>query len=136
MRGISFAYTTPPLLAGVKSVTWRNWDTDYAKSFKRGEVCTAWDRSPRVGGKKVGEIEIRLVHQECSSDLPDEFWVWEGMRFLFWHPDVLPTKLWGKPCNPESFSFESFCAWRRESHIGFVVEFRLLRTMPGVRTVY
>ena len=54
MKIISFAWTTEALLAGIKTCTRRDWNDDYARRFKNGEFCQAFDRNPRAGGKRVG----------------------------------------------------------------------------------
>jgi hypothetical protein len=58
MKIISFAWTTPALLAGSKCVTRREWDKKYAESFEAGEYVQAFDKSPRAGGKCVAIIEL------------------------------------------------------------------------------
>ncbi len=59
---ISFAWTTVAFLAGVKICTRRKWNDDYAEKiievYKRGESVDAWDKLPRAGGKKIGQIEL------------------------------------------------------------------------------
>lgn len=83
MRIISFAWTTPALLAREKTVTRRDWKSSYAKTFHKGDLLQAWDRSPRFGGKKVGVI--RLTHtpyRERLCDIPQGDWWNEGFAYL------------------------------------------------------
>lgn len=84
MRIISFAWTTPALLAGVKCVTRRDWQDRYALSFEKGERCQAWDKSPRTGqGKRVGTIELTASPvKESTRNIPGEDWVNEGFEYL------------------------------------------------------
>ena len=58
MRIISFAWTTPALLAGAKTVTRRDWKGRHGMAFHEGDFVQAWDRSPRVGGKQVATIQL------------------------------------------------------------------------------
>lgn len=137
MHIISFSYCVAPLLCGAKTATWRNWDGDYAKRFTKGQTCAAYDRCPRAFGKKVAEIRLTANPEYMSSaDVPDKFWIEEGMKWLYEHPGYLPKTLWGRPCNLEHFSFAAFRRWQASNHLGFIVRFELTRVMPGVRTVY
>lgn len=58
MRIISFAWTTPQLLASKKTVTRRRWKEC---RLKPGELVQAWDKQPRFGGKRVAIIRIVKV---------------------------------------------------------------------------
>ena len=76
---ISFAWTTDALMEGKKTVTRRDWDDKYASRFKVGEVCSAYDKSPRYGGKKVGEIRLtKAPWKQWLHDVTDEDEVKEG----------------------------------------------------------
>ena len=73
MKIISFAWTTDALLAGKKTVTRRDWNSKYASGFKSGEVCSAYDKSPRYGGKKVGEVRLtKAPYKQWLRDVTDE----------------------------------------------------------------
>lgn len=127
-RIISFAWTTPALLAGVKTVTRRAWNPDYARSFKPGELVLAYDRSPRVGGKKVANLEIRSVRWERDHDAPDSDWAAEGMQFIHERPALWPINqsgprrrgVRGLAIDP---SWEHFCAWRMGGGFSWVIRF-------------
>ena len=81
MRNISFAWTTPALLAGRKTVTRREWNDDYARSFREGDLVAAYDRQPRFKGKQIGVI--RLTEKPCFTDaLPEQDWEGEGFEYL------------------------------------------------------
>lgn len=58
MMIISYAWTTEALLRGLKRCSRRDWKDDYAKRFKSGRQYQAYDRNPRVGGERVGIIEM------------------------------------------------------------------------------
>lgn len=82
MKIISFAHTTPALLAGHKTVTRRYWNPRHAASFTPGEIVQAWDKSPRFGGKKVAEIKLLAVYPEHMIDAPDEDYAHEGFVWM------------------------------------------------------
>lgn len=60
VRIISFAWTTPALLKGEKTVTRRAWKSC---PFKKGDLAQAWDKLPRAKGKRVGTIRIVSVRR-------------------------------------------------------------------------
>lgn len=41
-----------------KSETRRDWTDDYAKQFRVGDICKAYDKNPRIGGKEIARIQI------------------------------------------------------------------------------
>lgn len=66
---VSFAWTTPALLAGAKTVTRRDWTAEYAARFRAGHLVDAWDRSPRTGkGRKVATISLTCDPYQQMSD--------------------------------------------------------------------
>lgn len=80
---ISFAYTTPALLAGAKTVTRREWKPKHARSFKAGDLVAAYDRSPRLCGKQVATIQLTAAPSwEPDSATPDTDFEAEGFAFL------------------------------------------------------
>jgi hypothetical protein len=83
MKIISFSWTTPAVKARRKSVTRRDWDRGYAQSFQKGELVQAYDRSPRVGGKRFGTIRIlEKPYVESTDEIPDSDWEGEGFAYL------------------------------------------------------
>lgn len=91
---ISFAHTTPALLAGKKTVTRRDWKPGHAAKFHSGLDVDAWDRSPRVKrARRVAEIRIVSVRLEPIQRLLDDpryaeiEWRREGGRMLWPSPD-------------------------------------------------
>ncbi|RYG49039.1 hypothetical protein EON79_02615 [bacterium] len=90
MRAISFAWTTPAVLADkftpelpAKCVTRRDWKPSYAASFKPGEILSAWTRQPRFGGEKFGTVSVIAVTQELVFDVdPETDWRQEGFGML------------------------------------------------------
>jgi hypothetical protein len=80
---VSFAYTVDALLAGRKKCTRRDWNADYARRFKEGSVHLAYDRLPRVHGKKVGNIKItQKPYLENTRDIPDTDFEAEGLKYM------------------------------------------------------
>ena len=82
MKIISFAWTTPALLAGAKTVTRRDWSAGYAARFAPGELVCAYDRNPRFKGKQVATIRITSVVLGTAFKLPPEDWEAEGFAYL------------------------------------------------------
>jgi len=58
MKIISFAWTTDALVKGLKTETRRDWTDDYARQFRVGDVCKAFNKNPRCGGKEIARIQI------------------------------------------------------------------------------
>jgi hypothetical protein len=81
---ISFSFTTEAFLQGTKTVTRRKWTDRYfaqwLRAWGQGQLThDAYDKSPRVGGRKVGKLI--LTHQpkkEMLSDFPAEDLLAEG----------------------------------------------------------
>lgn len=76
MSWISFAWTTPALLAGRKTVTRRLWDDRFAQhfiwAFYRGDLVTAYDKNPRNGGKPVATIRLtEKPHKERLREITE-----------------------------------------------------------------
>jgi hypothetical protein len=88
---ITFAWTTPQFLAGIKTVTRRDWsDRTFAQWCKAWDeqrlVHHAWDKSPRCGGKKVGTLILTArPYRERLGDFPEydlaaEGGLWASMQ--------------------------------------------------------
>lgn len=84
MKIISFAWTTPALLAGQKTVTRREWQPKYAGRFHEGDLIAAWNRQPRFrGGQHVATIRLTQdPYIERINDIPDADWLGEGFAYL------------------------------------------------------
>lgn len=117
MKIISFAWTTPALLAGYKTRTRREWSDKYAKRFKVGDLIQAWDKQPRFKGKKVAIIRITGIKKEDISLMPDEDYCKEGFAYLF----RINKTIFGK--HPVA-AFED---WREEGGEYWVIDFELLK---------
>lgn len=69
---ISFAWTTPALLARAKSATRRMWAPSHAAKFRAGQIVDAYDRSPRLGGRRVATIRIARDPWKQRTGLMDD----------------------------------------------------------------
>ena len=80
---ISFAWTTPALLAGRKTVTRRDWTKAYAHRFHAGELEQAWDRTPRIGGHQVAIIRLVFApYPGHTGMMPKSDYEAEGFAYL------------------------------------------------------
>ena len=107
MRFISFAWTVPALLAGAKTVTRRAWKASHAERFSSGELVSAFDKDPRAGGKKIGEIRLtRAPYLEDVADMPAADYAGEGFAYFERHPEELPANApqWMHGLTRERFS--------------------------------
>jgi len=83
MMTISFAWTTPALLAGVKTVTRRDWNPEYAARFRAGQLVAAYDRQPRYRGRQVATIRLtQPPYRQSTADAPESDWEAEGFAYL------------------------------------------------------
>jgi hypothetical protein len=83
MKIIAFAWTTPALLAGRKTVTRREWSDDYARRFRAGDTIAAYDRNPRHGGRQVATIRLtRDPYRESTAKAPEADYEGEGFAYL------------------------------------------------------
>ena len=122
MKIISFAWTTPALRAGRKTVTRRHWDPKYALRFHQGDRVLAYDRSPCIGGRPVAEIELTADPTwEANAAMPDSDYEAEGYAYM--HEQAqLPRALPQDIASPELFR-----AWQRGGEWNWVVRFKLIR---------
>lgn len=126
-RIVSFAWTTPALLAGAKTVTRRDWDDDYARRFSAGELITAFNRSPRHKGEPIATLRVVSVTLERAAEAPDSDWEAEGFEWFTRHPQALPKS--GPFADLQSVSWESYCAWRRYGDVDWVFRFEVVRLL-------
>lgn len=152
MKVISFAWTTPALVAGHKTVTRRDWQHDYARRFVAGERVQAFNRSPRHGGAAVAIIEIVSCIYESEGEMPDADYAGEGFEYLAAHPDLLPKT--GQFSDPERVSrewFDEYRSWTQDvssnafQPMSYVIRFRVVeltelgraaaKMLPDVREV-
>ncbi len=83
---ISFAWTTAAFLAGEKTCTRRNWSPEYAAKFKVGSIHQAYDKNPRIGGHKIGELRIlRDPYPEPVLYAPESDYEHEGLAWMDVH---------------------------------------------------
>lgn len=120
---ISFSWTSPPLIAGRKTMTWRDWDDTYARQFKPGQLVAAYNRSPRNHGVMVATIRITSVEKIPISHLTDEDYELEGLAYLHEHPEQCPKTLFGQKFMPWMVTREAFDLRRQSGEVGWCVRF-------------
>ncbi|KKL07637.1 hypothetical protein LCGC14_2584010 [marine sediment metagenome] len=105
---VSFAWTTPALLAGRKSVTRRDWTTRFASQFHVSDLVSAYDKLTRNHGRHVATVPVlRAPYQEALGEVPDSDYEAEGFLFFEEHPELLPTSApWPK------MNWDVFNRWR------------------------
>lgn len=114
---ISFAWTSPALTAGKKTVTRRDWKRAHATKFKKGDIVTAYNKSPRNGGKPIAKIQLTAdPYLERTSKMTLESYTREGLTWLHSIGVVVPPDLW-------------FNAWRDLDELVYVIEFELLEVL-------
>ena len=125
MKIISFAWTTPALVARRKTVTRRHWKERFALGFKEGEEVWAYDKQARNHGHAVAVIRLtRAPYLELYNDMPDDDFEAEGFKFFEEHPEQLPP---GAPW-PE-MNWNTFDGLRRSPAMVWVVRFELMHTI-------
>jgi len=121
MKEISFAWTTPALVTGHKTVTRREWQDDYAHRFHAGDPVTALDRERRYKGQPVGLLRLTAEPElQQTDDAPKTDYVAEGFLYLDWLNEkvdgLTPQALWR--------------AWSKTPRFLWVVRFELVRLSP------
>ena len=115
---ISFAWTTPALLAGAKTCTRRTWSGKYAKAFHAGQLVDAYDRQPCYGGKKVATIRLTAdPYLESTGLMTEQDYIDEGFQWMEDQGTVM------RKLPPRQF----FDNWRDSNELVYVVRFKLLR---------
>jgi hypothetical protein len=121
MKIISFAWTTPALLAGAKTCTRRDWKILYALRFHKDDVCLAYDRQPRFKGKPIATIRLTAdPYQENTKYAPTTDYAAEGFAWLKEHGILVDGKydvdmLWK--------------VWKMDGFYKWVVRFELLEIL-------
>lgn len=114
MMIISFAWTTDAFLANRKTETRRDWNENYAKRFKKGDMVKAYDRQPRFGGKQIGSLQItKEPYYQHISKMPESAFEFEGFAYM----QERGIKIWGKNAR------QAFDEWRDEDEFYWVIEF-------------
>jgi len=123
MKIISMAWTAGAFVAWRKRATRRKWKDSYAAMFKPGDVCQVYDRSPRVGGKRIGWLVIESIGKERIGSMPDEDFELEGFGWM----EEAGVDFRGMPAR------EAFEAWRRSDpdEMYWVIRFSRLVLTAG-----
>jgi hypothetical protein len=116
----------------VKTVTRRDWDPDYARSFKTGQEVFAYNRSPRARGIHIATIKLTAAPTyEPTSQMPDSDYDAEGFRWLYQHPDALPKSMQNTWFKESNLSWESFVSSRSAGEWNYVIRFELVGLTPA-----
>lgn len=118
---ISFAWTMPAFLARRKSVTRRQWSARGARRFCVGDICQAWNKSPRATKAKdkprpIGTLRIISVTKERLCSIPETDYEAEGLAYL----EEIGCLVQG--IKPREF----FDNWRESDEQIWVVRFEIL----------
>ncbi|MCK9496970.1 MAG: hypothetical protein M0R75_15970, partial [Dehalococcoidia bacterium] len=90
MKAISFGWTTLPLLAGVKTVTRREWKDTFAARWHQGEQFWLLDKDYRYGGVRLGVGELTETPvKQLACDAPAGDFAAEGFAWFDQHPEML-----------------------------------------------
>jgi hypothetical protein len=131
LKIISFAHTVPALLAGAKTCTRREWSDDYGSRFRAGELVSAFDRSPRIHGRRIGVVRLtEQPRREPLAMMPDTDYQAEGFEWMTRHPDTWPKSLWGEPFEPGCLTPEWFARCQSEDRSDWVIRFELVELDP------
>jgi len=127
MKIISFAWTTPALLALRKTVTRRDWKEKYASGFHAGDEVQAWDKLPRNHGRPIATIELTAEPSlEPYAEMPDDDYEAEGFKFFEEHPEFLPADAPWSTMNRQVFDQSRRDARGRRL---WVIRFRLVESL-------
>ena len=114
MKIISYAWTTPALIALRKRCTRREWDDAYALTWHKGDYAAAYDRLPRAGGKQIGIVRLTASpYKERTGLMPDADYDNEGLKWMEEQGLLILEK------NPREFWEE----WRASDEELWVVRF-------------
>lgn len=122
MKEISFAWTSPALVAGIKTVTRRDWQADYARQFGRGDQVRALNRQRRFGGEILGIIELVEDAMLDTREMFEEDVQAEGIPWLR-ERGLLSAKLLEK--------WDEMCRWDESCRALWVVRFRVVSLEPN-----
>ena len=118
MMIISFSWTSDAFKANRKTKTRRQWVDGYAKRFEVGDICKAYNKQPRFGGKQIGLIKLtKSPYQQQIRDMPDSDFEAEGFAYM----EENNIEIWGKDAR------QSFEDWRCDGGYYWVVEFEKIK---------
>jgi len=117
MKIISFAWTTPSLLARRKTRTRRNWNDKYASRFKVGDLIQAYDKQPRFKGKRIAIIKIIGIKKQNLSEMTSEDFEKEGFKYF----EEKGLKIWDREPS------DAFNDWAEEDYKVWVIDFEIIK---------
>lgn len=117
MKWVSFQYMLEPLLAGIKTVTRREWRLRHTRRFHEGDFVQAFDKMPSTGGKRVAMIQLTCdPYLENTANMPNEDWINEGLAFMEENGQTI------KGIHPAAF----WLKWKEHDKIDlFVIRFKV-----------
>jgi hypothetical protein len=128
VRILSFGWTWPAVVARRKTVTRREWNERYARSFHKGEELFAFDRSPRFRGRPIAKIRLTADPVlEADALATDEDYEGEGFAYLAEHRELLPKAAHKQPWG--ACTREAFEAWRQSGETFWVVRFEVVEVL-------
>lgn len=89
----------------------------YAKRFKPRNICQAYDKQARFGGKRIGHLQVNSLAWEDITTMPDDEYENEGFKFM----EEQGLKIWNKPPR------EAFEDWRKEGGWYWVLRFNKIK---------
>ena len=129
MPFITFAWTTPALLAGAKTVIRQPWTEQKARQYRAGMLITAYDRSPRHGGRPLAILRLTSDPElQPLSDMTEADYEAEGWHWLHEHRDLMPRWITGSDFSPQAFD-----AWRQRPGSVWVVRFDVIALTVGAQ---
>lgn len=134
MSYIVFAWTTPALLAGHKTVTRREWSYRHALQFHAGQLVDAWGANPRNQGRRVATI--RLIAdpvRESLADFPEADFEAEGFAWLAAQFPADPYHAgvpeWFQDLGPQMVRARALDQIRADGRTLWVVRFELVEVL-------
>ncbi|MDI7157166.1 hypothetical protein QMM53_11520 [Leptospira santarosai] len=128
MKIISFGFTAAPLLARRKTITRREWKDEYALKFRQGEIVQAYDKSPRFGGKKIGELKISWIVKSHLRDMPDTDYEEEGFAWLDENPEFIHKSFILNDGTKDMWKY--FRMWRMSGKESWAIKFEPVNLLP------
>ena len=125
MQIISFAWTTPALLAQAKDRTRRGWTADYARRFHVCMNCQGFDKGARNGGRGVAIVQLTQdPYLERTGKMTEEDYAGEGFLWMEQNHYTMRGQ------HPREY----FEKWKATNEMLYVVHFQILRVIEHLST--
>lgn len=104
---ISMAWTSKAFVLNQKTVTRRFWDDKYAGRFHKSDIVDVYNKSPRNGGEKIGQLRITVKpYKQKLIDMPDEHFEREGGEMYWPNKKTFIEAMGGESAEPWVIEFE------------------------------